>query len=171
MCYTIGPAIFKMNNQQNSPFFEQTVFIGTQMGFCTPLSPTGSSSFCLHKKSSPSHAQNHWLESCLLQSGSSLCLHMFLLRHRLIWNMEPSAKHPVLASDVSRAESIQDFCPRCYVSVLAARNCTATSMYVFIHSCVQLPIYSFLSKGDYGLLKLLSIFIRMCFTKNTKYFC
>ena len=38
MCYTIGPAIFKMNNQQNSPFFEQTVFIGTQMGFCTPLS-------------------------------------------------------------------------------------------------------------------------------------
>ena len=21
MCYTIGPAIFKMNNQQNSPFF------------------------------------------------------------------------------------------------------------------------------------------------------
>ena len=138
ICCTAGPAIFQMNNQQNSPCFEQAIFIGTQMGFCMPLSPTERSSFCsLHKKSSPSLAQNHWLKSYLLQSRSSLRLHMFLLWHRLIWNTEPSAKHPILASDVSRTESMQDFfCPRCHVSVLAARNCVATSMHVCIHSLI-----------------------------------
>ena len=65
--------------------FEQAIFIGTQMGFYMPLSPTERSSFCsLHKKSSPSLAQNHWLKFYLLQSRSSLRLHMFLLWHRLI---------------------------------------------------------------------------------------
>ena len=118
--------------------FEQAIFIGTQMGFYMPLSPTERSSFCsLHKKSSPSLAQNHWLKFYLLQSRSSLRLHMFLLWHRLIWNTEPSAKHPILASDVSRTESMQDFfCPRCHVSVLAARNCIATSMHVCIQSLI-----------------------------------
>ena len=136
ICYTIGPAIFKMNNQQNSPFFEQAVFIGTQMGFCMPLAPTEISSFCsLHKKSSPSLAQSHWLKSYPLQYRSSQCLHMFLLRHKLIWNMEPSAKHPILASDVSRAETIQDFfCPRCCF-------CSGSSK---LHYHIQVCMYSFI---------------------------
>ena len=43
-------------------------------------------------------------------------------------------------------------------------------VYVCIHSFIKLPLYTFVSKGDCGLLKFLSISIRMCFTKNTKYF-